>query len=406
MDQNLLPGETGRNSERSYTWVVYVLFGAALLVAAVVAAVKFHAMGKAVAPIYPGALVTTEEPVASEQEQPTPAPATETAPDETPLSTPAEATRNPFVKTAIIIDGQQSRVLTSRQAAESLMDSVSNYFESLDIIPPGAVTELSNTVELVDADAEAETTDYDSAFAYFTGNNTPLKYVSYVTFYQDNPITHTDEVKYSDDLPYGYRLVKVYGMDGVKRITYASTYINGMRKEIIEREQFVVYPAIDGEILVGTARYSAGSVPPVSYGDEVSLPVGLALKTPLSGTVARFYGMYSDEFNHGIDIVCAVGSEVYSAGAGTVVSIMERGSYGLTVEIDHGRGVTTRYAHLDVIGVALGDRVAAGVAIGTVADSITYPHLHFELRIRGYSYNPLKALMDTDKLDLSYGISG
>ena len=60
------------------------------------------------------------------------------------------------------------------------------------------------------------------------------------------------------------------------------------------------------------------------------------------------------------------------------------------VEIDHGDGFVTRYAHLDSISVAIGDVVAQGDAIGTLGSSgnCSTPHLHFELRIDGIAYNP------------------
>ncbi len=394
-----------KTSRRSFMWAAYAVLAIALAVISAVALSKHIARGS-----------EDNEPddrvSEATEAAPTPTPVQRTAaPTEaqpsSALETPvAGETPSPFVKTAVVIDGQQSLVLASRQAAESLMDSVSNYFQSLDIIPPNAVTELSNSVELVQAEPEAQTTDYDTAFDYYTGASTPLKYVSHVTFYQDNVIEHVDSTVFTDSLPQGYRLVKVYGMDGIKRITYASTYINGRRKEIIEREQFVVYPAVDGEVLIGTKVYPLDSLPTINYGEKPVMPYGMSILTPVSGTVARFFGMNGDEFNHGIDIACAAGSEVYSSCAGTVVSVMERGSYGLTVEIDHGEGVTTRYAHLAVAGVAPGDRVSAGVVIGTVADSVYYPHLHFELRLRGYSYNPLKVISDRNRLDLSYGIRG
>jgi murein DD-endopeptidase MepM/ murein hydrolase activator NlpD len=64
------------------------------------------------------------------------------------------------------------------------------------------------------------------------------------------------------------------------------------------------------------------------------------------------------------------------------------------VEIDHGRGVRTWYAHLSAARVRVGRRVARGAPIGLSGASgrATGPHLHFEVRVRGASVDPLTAL--------------
>jgi murein DD-endopeptidase MepM/ murein hydrolase activator NlpD len=68
--------------------------------------------------------------------------------------------------------------------------------------------------------------------------------------------------------------------------------------------------------------------------------------------------------------------------------------YGLLVSIAHDRSLWTMYAHLAAADVTLGQRVAAGTRIGTVGSSgiATGPHLHFEVRLRGASIDPLTAL--------------
>ena len=88
----------------------------------------------------------------------------------------------------------------------------------------------------------------------------------------------------------------------------------------------------------------------------------------------------------------AEGAEVRAAADGVVVSVMERGAYGLMIEIEHQSSVTTRYARLGSASVSVGDTVNKGDVIGYVGHSEEYDHLHFELRIRGTAYNPLKIL--------------
>ena len=83
-----------------------------------------------------------------------------------------------------------------------------------------------------------------------------------------------------------------------------------------------------------------------------------------------------------------------SAGAGTVVSAGWSGGYGRMVEIDHGGGFTTRYAHLSRIIVREGQRVAAGEIVGEVGTTgrSTGPHLHYEVRRNGDALDPLRLL--------------
>jgi murein DD-endopeptidase MepM/ murein hydrolase activator NlpD len=66
--------------------------------------------------------------------------------------------------------------------------------------------------------------------------------------------------------------------------------------------------------------------------------------------------------------------------------------YGYTVEIDHGNGVVTRYAHCRALVVRAGDEVAAGAVIATVGRSglATAPHLHYEVLVHGRNVNPLR----------------
>lgn len=403
---------------RGFTWLIFVLFAAALAVVVSVAVVSHNQRqhtGYESAPEAAGSTMmpkTTEAlpaptPSSAATAEPTALPSSEALDSFSPDDSSAPVvTQSPFVKTGVYVDGVQCAVLSSRQAAESLMSSVNYYFETLDIIPPGAVTVLLNEVELKAADADADTMDYDTAFAYLTGSTTPLSYRSDVTFYQDNVIDHTVEIEYSDTLPSGYRVVKVYGSDGVNRIIYSSTYINGLRRELIEKERATVYPAIDGLVVVGTAAVNANGNPPMHYGEPAPLPEGLDMYVPASGIVFGFFGMNDNGFHNGIDIACNAGADVFAAQSGTVTAVMERGSYGLMVDIDHGSGVITRYARLGSVSVKPGDTVAAGDRIGTIAAALSMPHLHFELRCDNLAYNPLNSFVDLEKLDLTYAIEG
>ncbi len=92
----------------------------------------------------------------------------------------------------------------------------------------------------------------------------------------------------------------------------------------------------------------------------------------------------------GIDFRAPQGAEIKSAGAGTVISAGWNGGYGRMVEIDHGGGYTTRYAHMSRIAVSVGDRVQTGSVLGRVGSTgrSTGPHLHYEVRRQGAAIDP------------------
>lgn len=114
--------------------------------------------------------------------------------------------------------------------------------------------------------------------------------------------------------------------------------------------------------------------------------------------VTSEYGKRNDPFDgkpkthKGIDFAGKVGTELFAVAPGRVVSAGERVGYGMTVEIDHGLGFSTLYAHLSKIIVTRGDWVRPGTVVGLAGSSgrSTGPHLHYEIRYNGAPFNPSK----------------
>lgn len=98
-----------------------------------------------------------------------------------------------------------------------------------------------------------------------------------------------------------------------------------------------------------------------------------------------------NKHHKGIDFSGKIGTELYAVAPGRVVSAGERSGYGTTVEIDHGLGFTTLYAHLSKILVSRGDWVRPGTVVGLGGSSgrSTGPHLHYEIRYKGTPFNPI-----------------
>lgn len=93
----------------------------------------------------------------------------------------------------------------------------------------------------------------------------------------------------------------------------------------------------------------------------------------------------------GIDFAGARGTDIVAGGDGTVIFAGRQSGYGLMVEIDHGFGLTTRYAHLTRMHVREGERVSRGEHIGDMGCTgrCTGTHLHYEVRRNGDPVNPM-----------------
>ena len=117
------------------------------------------------------------------------------------------------------------------------------------------------------------------------------------------------------------------------------------------------------------------------------------------------YGHRSDPFerrvrmHEGIDLAAPIGTPIHATAEGTIVRAgWNSGGYGNLVEIDHGRGIITRYGHLSAIQVRPGDRVTRGQQVGRMGSTgrSTGSHLHYEVRIDGRSVNPIPFMKSTD----------
>lgn len=112
--------------------------------------------------------------------------------------------------------------------------------------------------------------------------------------------------------------------------------------------------------------------------------------------ISSGFGYRSDPFNgsaalhSGLDFAGPMGAPIYAAAQGVVSFAGTRHGYGNCIEIDHGNGLMTRYAHMSAFGARVGQKVAAGDRIGAIGSSgrSTGPHLHFEVRVNDQPVNP------------------
>jgi murein DD-endopeptidase MepM/ murein hydrolase activator NlpD len=121
---------------------------------------------------------------------------------------------------------------------------------------------------------------------------------------------------------------------------------------------------------------------------------------PVEGPVGSGFGFRADPFSGraalhtGLDFPTDTGTPVHAAAGGVVLSSEHHPEYGNLVELDHGNGLVTRYAHNSRVLVRAGDLVRRGQVISEVGTSgrSTGPHLHFEVLVDGVPQNPAKFL--------------
>jgi murein DD-endopeptidase MepM/ murein hydrolase activator NlpD len=102
-------------------------------------------------------------------------------------------------------------------------------------------------------------------------------------------------------------------------------------------------------------------------------------------------------FHEGIDFPADSGTPIVAAASGRVVTAEWHPEYGRMIEIDHGNGLMSRYAHTSRMLVKVGDLVVRGQEVGTVGSTgrSTGPHLHFEVRLNGVPQNPARFLQSS-----------
>ena len=116
------------------------------------------------------------------------------------------------------------------------------------------------------------------------------------------------------------------------------------------------------------------------------------LKKTASGYGVRIDPIHkTTKFHAGMDFSASPGTPVYATGDGVVVKAGWETGYGNTIEVNHGFGYLTRYAHLSAYKVRPGQKVVRGEVIGAVGSTgkSTGPHLHYEVHVKGKVQNPV-----------------
>jgi len=361
-------------------------------------AALFFALLLIVAPIVRAAMEISADP----SQTPVPSVAIKTdAPEETPKPSPAtpkptaeesgisSSSAPVYRKTAIIVDGKTAGVLASREAAEELLHDVKAYYEAM-VEGDGRITSsFIDSVELQDAPDTTELTTHEVLYDLFVNGRHPLKVQTVLQQETIDEISFKEETLRDDTLIKGLRVIKSLGHNGGSSVVTRMIYVNGEEKKTETDGETVIVESENRVIIVGTLSTKNGE-PGKSEGKKGKDAGELSFIAPNEKKPNSNFGRRDGGMHFGLDYELDEGTSILAAEKGKVVSVLMRGNYGLTVEIDHGNGFLTRYAHLDSALVSLGETVEKGQKIAT-AGAETYGeegNFHFELRIDGFAYNP------------------
>lgn len=198
----------------------------------------------------------------------------------------------------------------------------------------------------------------------------------------DEEVPYPVEAKIDDSLLLGEKRVIRDGENGERNITYRIVRENGLETDREVLAERVIREAVPAIIAKG------------SYTMLASRGGSGRLDWPCWGGVVSNYGMRDGRMHEGVDLGANYGSPITAAAGGKVISAGWEGGYGKLVQISHGGGMVTYYAHLSTILVDVGQYVDRGEVIGKAGATgyATGPHLHFEVRIDGEPRSPLNYL--------------
>ncbi len=180
----------------------------------------------------------------------------------------------------------------------------------------------------------------------------------------------------------------------------ANAFLTGEAAEILSTSQALI-DKLSREVKLQQASYEEISKKvEFNKGFFIHLPAIKPMAGPYSinGFGMRVHPvLHVYRMHEGIDIVNDVGASVYTAADGVVhFAGRTAGGYGVVIEVSHGYGYSTLYAHLDKVLVRPGQSVRRGELIGKCGRSglVSGPHLHFEVRRDGRKQNPVDYFFD------------
>lgn len=262
--------------------------------------------------------------------------------------------------------------LFTADSRESVEAAINRYIEKYKL---NDSAQLSADIEITEKIVHREDITPSDTILNILDESGALSVMNTVEFTQKETLAHEKREIPDDNLYVGESVVETPGSDGmyvtVDRQIYSNTEL--LSSCIIKGETCV--EPVTEVVRVGTKMKNA-------------LEDGIVY--PVHGKISSDFGPRWGRQHRGIDIAVVMNTPVAAAAYGTVITAQYKESYGNLVQIDHGYGIITSYAHLNTIDVSLGQRVSQGEIIahsGSTGNS-TGPHLHFEIINNGEYLNP------------------
>jgi len=195
----------------------------------------------------------------------------------------------------------------------------------------------------------------------------------------------------------GVMVVLFFGIPVLKATSFDSKEPSKLKtknkitnEDIILAGQQLIIPLLSGNENEKDAADNAG----VSMAKPAPNWTVGQMSWPAVGWISSLFGLRDGCVHEGLDIAATEGEPVYAVRAGRVIFAGPRGTYGMTIIIDHGAGLTTLYAHASSLLVQENDWVQQGQLIARVGSTghSNGPHLHFEVRLNEVPYDPLHFL--------------
>lgn len=198
--------------------------------------------------------------------------------------------------------------------------------------------------------------------------------IQYLEDIEFEVIVENDDSKFTNE-----KTVKVEGERGTRKIVADETKHNGIKvdSEILSEE--MIKEPINQIVVRGTKE-----VPKTAATGTLMMPT--------RGRISSRYGSRWGRTHRGLDIAAPTGTPINAADGGTVTVSGFQKSFGYMIEINHGNGLVTRYAHASKLLVKKGEKVYKGQQIAKVGNTgnSTGPHLHLEVLKNGVHQNPSK----------------
>ncbi len=273
----------------------------------------------------------------------------------------------------VSVDGTDLFVTESRETVDSVLKT---YLEQYKINDTASLSADIEIREKIVRKEDITPTDYIPALL---DEGNVLTVMNTVDLTEQQTIVHETQEIPDENMYVGESVVETPGADGASVLVDRQVYSNGelLSSAIISNE--IIAEPVTEVIRVGTKQKNA-------------LEEGL--NYPVTARLSSSFGSRWGRQHQGIDLAVAMNTPVAAAAGGTVITAEVMGGYGNFVQIDHGYGIVTSYAHLNSIDVSVGQTVSRGdiIAHSGKTGKSTGPHLHFEVIKDGEHLDPLDYL--------------